>query len=302
MKKQTTDSSNKPIGCAGFTIIEMVVTIVVSSILAVGIVGFIGDAVTGIDSTSNRNQLASAGRVAIDRFTMELHNALPNSIRVTVPSTGDQCIEFIPLRAATSYIDPPFGAGGGTTFDVVRLVPDQEGVSGGYAVIFPNRIGQIYDGENATATGFPFRGPIEQITDIQDSTPASAELSEVTLVSNHRFRRRSPNQRFFVVDQPVSYCVKGDKLYRYQQYGFHDVQTSTEDVAGVCGVARCLPSYNAVLGKILITDSIDNTGLTAFTINTQTLNRNSLVSIVLNLTADGDTVTLNHNVLTRSVP
>lgn len=307
MSSQITKSANKSVACAGFTIIEMVVTIVVSSILAIGIVGFIGDAVSGIDSASNRNQLASAGRVAIDRLAMELHNALPNSIRVTVPSSGDQCIEFIPVRAATSYIDPPFGALGDITFDVVRLVPDQEGVSGGYAVIFPNRIGQIYDGENVTDTGFPIRGPIEEIDDIQDSDPASVELSEVTLVSNHSFRRRSPNQRFFVVDQPVSYCVKGGKLYRYQQYGFHDVQTSTEeDALGVCGVSKCLPSYFIDLRKILITDSIDNTApdpdVTAFTINSQTLNRNSLVSIVLNLAADGDTVILNHSVLTRSVP
>lgn len=287
---------------AGFTIIEMILAIVISSILAVGIVDFIGRSVDSLDSSTNSNRLASAGRIAIDRMAMEIHNSLPNSIRVSTVSSGDQCLEFVPVRAASTYVNPPFGGGGGTTFDVVEFEPDQEGETGGYAVIYPNNISQIYDGENATTSGFPFRGPIEEITDIQDSTPASVNTSEVTLVASHRFRRRSPNKRFFVVDQPVSYCVKSDNLYRYTNYGFYDTQTTTEKISGVCGVARCLPDYTTAPDKMLITDSIDNSLLTAFTIGAQTLRRNSLLAIVLNLASDGDTVTLNHDVLTRSVP
>jgi len=290
---------------AGFTIIEMIVTIVVSSIMAIGLVSFIGNSIEGIESSANRNQLASAGRIAIDRLAIEIHNSLPNSLRVSTVVAGDQCIEFVPVRATTSYIDPPFAAAGGTTFDVVKFEPDQDGVTGGYAVIHPDNIGRIYDGENATVTGFPFRGPIEEITDIQDSTVNPGVTSEVTLAANHRFRSASPNQRFFITEQPVSYCVKGDKLYRYSNYGFYDTQTAAEEEPGVCEVAlgdRCLPNYLSAPDKLLISDSIDNAGLTAFAVDSQSLTENSLVAIVFNLTSGGDVVLLNHDVLTRSVP
>jgi hypothetical protein len=55
---------------------------------------------------------------------------------------------------------------------------------------------------------------------------------------------------------------------------------------------------------MLITDSIDNAtgGITAFTVGTQTLTRNSLVEIEINVTSKGDSIILNHDVLSRSVP
>lgn len=304
---QFTDSTNHQQLQDGFTLIELIVTMVVSSIIAIGIVSFIGDSVNSMTTSTARNQLASAGRVSIDRLAMELHNALPRSIRATTATAGgNQCIEFIPVRAATSYINPPFTGGGSTTFDVVDFIPTQHGETGGYAVIYPNRQNQLYDGDNGASAGwpnFPNRRPIQEIVDIQDS--ASPDQSTVTLVTAHRFNRRSPNLRFFVVEDPISYCVVGDKLYRYTNYGFYANQVSVEEETGVCEVAsndRCLPNYAASPNKMLITDSIDNAGLTAFTVGNQTLNRNSIVVIELNFTNNGETVKLNHEVLTRSVP
>lgn len=289
----------------------MIVVIVVSSIMLIGVIGYITDAVEGLSASTNRNQLASAGRTAIDRLAMELHNAMPNSIRATTATAGgDQCIEFIPIRASTSYINPSFSGGGTTSFDVVDFIPSQHGVTGGFAVIYPNRQNQIYDGDNgayALWPNFPSNRPIQGITDIQDSV--TADQSTVTLVKSHRFNRRSPNLRFFVAEQPVSFCVVSDKLYRYTDYGFFTTQVSAEE-SGTCIVTtpdRCLPNYAALSAappriKTLITDSIDNTGLSAFTVGNQTLTRNSLVSIELNFSRDIDSVSLNHEVLTRSVP
>ena len=301
---------------AGFTIVEMVLAIVVSSVMAIGIVSYIGQSVDAVTSTGNRNQLASAGRTAIDRMAMELHNALPNSIRVTPTSglnlSGDQCIEFIPVRAASSYVNPPFTSAA-TLFDVVRFTPSQDGVDGGFAVIYPVRQNLLYGGDNgayATWPNFPTRRPIQEIAASSGIVASNtANQSTVSLVTPHRFRGRSPQQRFFVVEQPVSFCVLGDKLYRYTDYGFFAAQ-ETEEESGSCVVTTpktCLPNYAALTAsppriKTLITDSIDNMGLIAFTISNQTLNRNSLVAIELNFTSEGDTVILNHDILTRIVP
>lgn len=295
---------------AGFSLVEMIVAIVLSGIIAVGLTGYIADSVDGLNSSSNLNQLTSSGRVAIDRLSMELHNSLPNSIRTTTATAGgDQCIEFVPVIASSSYINAPFSAAGAASFNTIDFMPDLEGVTVGgindlFAVIYPHRQNQLYDAENATTSGFPFRGPIEQVTGITNHGSTS-EYSIVSLADTHRFRRRSPNDKVFVTGQPVSYCVSGDKLYRYQNYGFYDVQTSTEEEAGVCEVLssdRCLPNYAAAPDKVLITNNISNATLTAFSISSQSLRRASVVSIVFNMASDGDVVTLNHEVLVRNAP
>lgn len=293
---------------AGFSIIEMVLAIVISGILAIGIVSFIGDSVSSLTTSANRNKIATSGRIAIDRLAMEIHNALPNSIRATTATAGgDQCLEFIPVRAATTYINPPFSSGGAIAFDVVDLVPSQHGISGGYAVIYPSRQNRLYDGDNGPSTGWPNfpvnRGPIQEIDSIAAS--GSPAQSTVTLTKSHRFRRRSPSQRFFIVEDPISYCVVGENLYRYTDYGFYTAQVSAEEESGVCQVASdqtCLPNYAAAPSKMLITNDLDNAGLTAFTVSAQNLRRNSLVAIRFNFTANNDSIVLNHEVLTRSVP
>lgn len=300
---------------SGFTIVELVITILISSIMAIGVVTYIADSAQGIESAANRNRLAAAGQIALQQLSSELHNSLPNSIRVTTPSNGNQCIEFVPVRAATTYINPPFEAAGGTVFRVVDFLPSQHGVTGGYAVIYPNNQSQLYDGDNGAYINwpdFPFRGPIEAISSIADADAMLyPDQSTVTLAVSHRFRQRSPNDRFFVVEQPVSYCVKGSKLYRYTDYGFFRVQTAQEEVNPGCVVTtphRCLPNYAAGPGrkKFLVTGSIDNANggfpITPFSVGAQSLTRNSLVAIELRFVSNGESIRLNHEVLTRSVP
>lgn len=291
----------------GFTLVEMIVSIVIGSIMAMGIVDYIGRSVEGFDSTSNRNQLASSGRTAISRMAMELHNALPNSLRVRFVSYNDQCLEFIPVRASSSYINPPFTGLGGTSFNIVESTPTLNGTTDGYAVIYPNSTADIYDGNNGVSSGwpnFPARGPIESITGI---VSGGTNISTITLGKTHRYSRRSPNERIYITDDPVSYCVKGDKLYRYTNYGFYDVQTSEESVSSVCPPIlndRCLPEYSAAPDKMLITNNIDNAtaSINAFTITAQAMNRNALIGIELNFASDGDAIRLNHEVLSRNVP
>ncbi len=298
----------------GFTLVEMVVAIAVSGIIATLVVSFVVSSAEGYRNSRERNQLASAGRVAIDRLASEIHNALPGSIRTTVAAgNGDQCLEFIPVEAATSYVNPPFTSSA-TSFNIVDIL------DGGtatyptvpptlYAVIYPRRINQLYNGDRGTPASnwpnFPTRTPIAEITSIVDDA-ATMGQSTVTLSKPHRFRRRSPFQRFFVVSDPVSYCIVGENLYRYTNYGFYQTQETTEEETGVCeklvNDEPCLPNYAAAPDKMLIVDSIDNTGLTAFSIGSQTLSRNSLLAIQLTLTDGENTVELTHEVLSRSVP
>lgn len=308
----------------GFTIIEMVVTIIIAAIMAAGIVTYIGDSVEGFSSTANRNRLASSGRTVIDRVALELHNAVPNSIRVTntVQPGGNQCLEMVPFLGATTYLDPSFTSSGSDQFEIVDFhpplrmeTPADLGEEEVYAVIYPINTAALYAG---LATVGP--GPIVRVGKMRstyDDDPAPpedvcAETAEdlddldadddgrttVCLVDEDndpvefRFSRRSPVQRMYLATQPVSFCVVDDKIYRYENYGFHSAQ---------CNPGTCLPD-NAIEGRHLITDRLDNDGLDAFTLIEQSLRRNAIISLNLNFADQGDVITLKHEVLMRNVP
>lgn len=284
---------------SGMTIVELIAVIVVSGVLATGVVTYVMQSAEGISSTASRNQLATVGRIAVDRLAMELNNALPNSIR-HLNAGGRECIEFIPVRAATTYIDPPFTGLGGDEFDVVDFVPSQQGATDGYAVVYPNRIEQLYAGDIGLSSGWPEfadRGPIQSIDVITAS--AAANQTTIGLSKTHRFPRRSPTDRFFVVDDPVSFCIAGTNLYRYTNYGFYTSQVTME-TPGACG-ERCLPNYTSAPDKMLITNSI-NSAESSFTVGQQTMTRNALIGINLTFAANGDSVMLSHEMMTRNVP
>lgn len=271
----------------GFTLVEIVVTMLISVIMALGMVTFISDTVDGVLSSGNRNKLTSSGRTVVDRLALELHNAVPNSIRATAATaSGDQCLEYIPFVAASNYVNAPFTGSGGDEFEVVDFNPALAYVSpaGVQAVIYPDDTSELYTG------GTP--GPRSLVYAITDTGGADGKVT-VYLDSTHRFSRRSPVDRIYIANEPVSFCLEGNNLYRYQDYGFQATQCDTD-------TAACLPT--TVPDRQLISDTIDNTGLTAFTILPATLRRNAIISMTFNFTSEGDVVRLKHEVMMRNVP
>lgn len=270
----------------GFTLIEMIMTIIIAAILAAGVVTYIGDSAEGFISSSNRSRLAGSGRAALDRMTFEIHNALPNSVRVSsVAPGGDQCLEFIPAIKATTYINAPFTGSGSSSFDVVDFNPltTYSSPAGIYAAIYPINTADLYNYDDNN-------GPLALIDQITDPSGADGKMT-VTLNATHRFSRRSPLNRLFLAEQPVSFCVVGSKLYRYENYGVQATQ---------CAPGTCLPA--TLPDRAPLAENIDNTGLTAFSLELATLRRNAIVSFDLQMTNQGDTIRLNHEVLTHNVP
>jgi MSHA biogenesis protein MshO len=294
---------------SGFTLIEMVVAIVLMSIISIGLVTFITDSASGYAVTAVRNQVSAAGRIVIDRMAMEIHNALPESVRVsTVRGTtvtnqyyaGDQCIEFLPVVRATTYLNATFrpAAANSNPFNVVDFVPALSPLPlmGHFAVIYPTSTSDLYK-NTFTDT--------EAIVSVQvtDNTPGDG-MYEVDPVGTHRFLRRSSVDRLYLVTQPVSYCVTGNKLYRYQNYGFSTMQLTPRNVDGSC-TGTCLPATTP--NRVLISDQLNNlalngSGLQAFEQGAPTRLRNGMVQLELNFTRDGQTVRLNHEILQQMTP
>ncbi len=276
-----------------------------TAILAMGVVQFIADSSEGYASTANRNKLSSSGRVAIDRLAMELRNALPNSIRTSNALTakdeeviagdasdGDQCIEFIPVLGTTNYINPPiFPLPESSSFNVIEFDPDLEGTTDVFAAIYPINTDELYDGNNP--------GPVASgVTVASAAVPTNAIT--LPLPTLHQFNRPSRLKRFFLIDEPISFCIKGDKLFRYTGYGFIPAQQTPINIGGACPTAGRLPCLTP--DRKLVTNSLANAGLEAFDLIAASLRHNAIIALEMNFSVNGDDVRLKHEVLIHNVP
>jgi MSHA biogenesis protein MshO len=306
----------------GFSLVEIVVAIVIMSIISIGLVDFITNSASGYVQSATRNQISASGRVVLDRVVMDLHNALSESVRISSPLSvtqanngegfaGDQCLEFIRVRAATTYIDPAFRpATHKAAFDVVDFVPAQVGVNGVYAAIYPTSAAQLYDAPfgDANATEAIARVNVTNGVDANTDTLTYSRLSD-NAAYNHRFRRQSSVDRIFLTDQPVSYCISGSKLFRYSDYGFTEDQMLPLEPGGDCTaglVTECLPA--ATPDRVLITDQLDNSAFTGgvagqtFDQVAASRHRNAVIQLEMNFSQDGESVRLNHEVLLQISP
>ncbi len=309
----------------GFTLVEVIVSIVIMSIISIGMVTFITNSATSYATTAARNQVSASGRVVMDRIAMDLRNSVPESVRMSTPLgtteemngegyAGDQCIEFIPVLAATTYIDPAVRpAAHKFSFDVVDFVPTMVGRSAVYAIIYPTSPAQIYEANlNGTGTA-PNYIATEAIARVDVTNSGLSNRDTLTysrLVDDdpykHRFRRESSVARLFLTEEPISYCITGSKLYRYSNYGFtpgaepmRPLEPDGDCTAGL--VSECLPGTTP--SRVLITDQLDNSAVTqAFDQVDPSRQRNAVIQIELNFSQDGEEVRLNHEVLQQITP
>jgi MSHA biogenesis protein MshO len=82
----------------GFTLIELIIVMIVTSIVVVMISAIISRPLTGYFDTQRRADLADRGQAAINRMAFELENSVPNSVRISGTT-----IEFMPVLSAGRY-------------------------------------------------------------------------------------------------------------------------------------------------------------------------------------------------------
>ncbi|MFH0935174.1 MAG: prepilin-type N-terminal cleavage/methylation domain-containing protein [Pseudomonadota bacterium] len=96
----------------GFTLIEMIVVIVITGIIAGMVAMFIRAPVEGYISSSHRAEMTDIADTALRRMGRDLRTAVPNSVRMPIPA-GSTYFEFLPTRDGGRYrVDPTDGAGG----------------------------------------------------------------------------------------------------------------------------------------------------------------------------------------------
>ena len=254
----------------GFTVIELVIVIVLMSIVSLAGVEVIRQSSEAYASMSNRQALGNSGRLAVERMSRELREALPGSTRA-----NSNCLEFIPISVASRYFSVPVESGA-TSMQVVPVSSDLQAVTGRVAV-YPV-------GDNAYDLSTNLLSPVASF-----GAADGSNVSPLSWTGSHSFPYRSPTSRFFMVEQPVSFCVDGDNLFRYSNYGFN---VSQPDVAS-------LPT--ALPDRALLVDKVSGTVL-PFQVTDPGLSRNDLVEINLSFSQAGESFLLSHEAQLRNVP
>src|SRR5690554_7144313 len=88
----------------GFTLIELIIVIILLGIMGTFVFNYVGFSAQIYSDATAREQLISQSRFAVERFTLELRNALPRSVRV---SSDQQCLEFMPIITSSQYLEIP---------------------------------------------------------------------------------------------------------------------------------------------------------------------------------------------------
>jgi len=258
----------------GFTLVEMVVTIVIVGILGVGITNFVGRTTQGMADIAERQQVASIGWLVSEKVSRELRQALPNSVRM---NAGGTCVEFVPSKAGSDYL----------SFSILNDVSSFESVpfqhyeasdvdtSIDRVAIYPSSLTNLYSLPNPGVVS----GLMSQI-----SAGSTAGAVTVELAASHRFIADSPTNRVYIVQDPVMHCFDSGFLYRYSDYGYHNTFATGSTLKN-----------QTVIGNQL------NTG--AFTYTAGALTRSAIVTMSFIVTGNhGATQAINQEVQIRNVP
>jgi len=258
----------------GFTLIEAIVVIVITGIVASMVAIFIRAPIDAYTDSARRAMLTDIADTAARRMARELQGALPNSVRVDATGTF---LEFVPIRAAGRYrtavgtasSDDPlsFTDGADNSFDVL-----------GPTVTVPaNSSLVVYN------LGIDGASVYEANSTVRRVATVGANLNKVTFTSTGTaLAFSSPGNRFQIVGTPVSFVCDGGTLWRFTGYAFQAAQPLNGLANGAAlatRVSECSMAYNP-----------------------GTLQSNGLVSLRLSLTQDGETVTLLHQVNVDNVP
>lgn len=253
---------------------EMIVVIVIAGIVAALAGKLIVAPVTGYVDLARRTRLVDQAEMALRRMQRDIRHALPNSIRIDGSGTYLEMLNTLDGGRYRRYPDPSSGGdildftAVDASFDVLgslSLVP-----TSGHKLI-------VYNVTTTGSSGNAYAAAPDNMATID-----GGDTTNVILDPGFQFGNTSPFQRFFIVDQPVTYGCEGGVLNRYDGYGIQVVQP-TPPASGAAlvsrGVSSCSFSYDPGASQ-----------------------RAGLVTLELSLTEAGETITLLHQVHVVNVP
>jgi len=279
----------------GFTLIELVITLVISAVVVSFVSIFISGPVRGFTDQARRARLVDAADTALQRIGRDVRRALPNSVRVTT-AAGVVALEVLSTVDGARYRAQPPGT--------AAQILDFATADGSFNVLGP--FTQLTKPWSSTASylavynvGVPGADAYELANVI---TPAGTSISvaadgstgedRVTLTPAFKFAYTSPTQRVFLVDGPVSYLcdATAGTLLRYSGYTISSSQAN-RDSSGELLAAGATQSLMA-----------NQVAACTFTYAAGTAERSGLVTLSITIRSQGESVSLLQQVHVDNVP
>jgi len=260
----------------GFTLIELIMVIVIVGILSTMTTSIITLPVKSYIDLERRTTLVDSAEMTLRRMKRDIRRALPNSIRITNSGT---VVELLHTSDGGRYRSKLASDGTGdflnflssdVSFDVMGSLSS---VPSGELVIY--NLGSV----SADAYAGNNRATIDNTSTVDSIVLTSAKL----------FPLQSPQQRFFVVDTPITYSCSSGELRRYDNAidSSYTISSSSPVLAGL--------SYKLQAKASSLSCS--------FRYNTGTSSRAGLVTLEITVTDDaGESARLVQQVHVDNVP
>jgi len=276
----------------GFTLIELVMVIVLIGALSSVASVFIAGPVAGFIDSNRRATLVDIAETALQRMTREIRNALPNSVRIS--DNGAQfAIEYLNTFTGGRYraLQATGGPSNRLNFNINTDSFDILGGLPGFALIdVAGGTGQA-NCLNNTVDCLVIYNTGTGVTDFNayngDNIAAITAVTNVLMTFDNSdipawsFPAMSPNNRFFVVDTPVSFVCDAatGELLMYQGYNIMAGQPLTAGSFGIAGA--------------VLADQISDCGVNTFLYNAGAGVRYGLVVIRLTITDPNSTESIS---------
>jgi len=269
----------------GFTLVEMIVVIAITGIIAAAVAAFLVRPVQGYADSARRAELTDLADTALRRVTRDVRSALPNSVRVTT-NGGVNYLEYLQTSGGGRYRqDLDSGglgntldftvSGGDSSFEVFGTAPTC--ASGEFVVVYN------LNSNSAITTSNAYSGD-------NRATCLSSTATTITLTAAKHFPFASPGKRFHVVQYPVTYACSpaSGQLRRYSGYTIQTAQPN--DIAAV-------PLSTAPVNALLA----QNVAGCSFSYS-EVNQRTGVLILFLQLTSGGESMQLFQQVHVNNVP
>ena len=260
----------------GYSLIELVIVIAILGIIGVGLFSLYTTSIRQYIDASRRAEMTTSARLALERISRELRNALPNSVRV---SSDGNCVEFRPVLTAAIYADLPTSSPATSLTASAFSLP-----TGSWSVaVMPL---QTSDGVNSDMYG---SAPLASVGITAVSAPDANNLVTVSLAAAHQFPRTSPSRRLYVVGGASSFCI-----------------TSTEQLRRYSGYSSSVnqPPVSSLGSGDLLAENVQpgDSSAPVFRYFPGSLERNAVLDVSLSLRVGDESLRYAHEVQIRNVP